>query len=157
MSVSVRRAGTTADSSRLRRDAHRLLRHAELADAELSIVLGDDAFVHQLNLQWRGVDQPTDVLSFAMGEGADAELNPDVLGDIVISVDTATRQAAEVGHPLEQELRVLLVHGFLHLLGYDHLEPADAEEMRGAEERLLAVLDAGGTGLVARAMSAPLG
>lgn len=151
MRVSVRREGVALDTRRLRRDAQRLLRHADLAGAELSIVVCGDPFIHQLNQAWRGVDQPTDVLSFAMGEGADADLNPDVLGDIVISLDTAGRQAADVGHALDRELRVLLVHGLLHLLGYDHLEPADAAEMQGAEERLLAVLEETGTGLVGRA------
>jgi probable rRNA maturation factor len=151
MPVSVRREGVTADVRRVRRDAERLLRHADLVGAELSVVLAGDPFVQALNREWRQKDEPTDVLSFAMGEGDHADVNPDVLGDIVISVDTATRQAAEVGHDLARELRVLLVHGFLHLLGYDHLDEADAIEMRGAEERLLAALDEGGVGLVGRA------
>lgn len=157
MRVSVRQEGVRGDTRGLRRDAQRLLRHADLPEGELSVVLCDDPFIHALNRQWRGVDQPTDVLSFAMGEGEDAGLNPEVLGDLVISLDTAARQAAEVGHPLARELRVLLVHGFLHLLGYDHVDPADAVEMRGAEERLLVVLDEGGTGLVGRAMPEPPG
>lgn len=157
MPVSVRREGVRADVRRLRRDAERLLRHADLVGAELSVVLAGDPFVHALNRTWRGVDQPTDVLSFAMGEGADAEVNPELLGDIVISVETAARQAGEVGHPVERELRVLLVHGLLHLLGYDHQDPGDAAEMRGAEERLLAVLEEPGTGLVGRAMDPRVG
>jgi len=132
-------------------DATRLLAHADLAGAELSVVLCDDPFIQALNLQWRRLDQPTDVLSFAMGEGADADLNPDVLGDIVISMTTAARQAAEQGHALDVEVRVLLVHGFLHLLGYDHVDPDDAVEMREAEGRLLAMLGAGSTSLIARA------
>lgn len=115
------------------------------------MVLCDDAFIQALNRQWRQLDQPTDVLSFAMGEGEDAELNPDVLGDIVIAVPTAARQAAEQGHAVDVEVRVLLVHGFLHLLGYDHVDPGDALEMREAEGRLLAMLGAGSASLIARA------
>lgn len=122
-------------------DAEKLLAHAEL-DVELSIVLCDDPFIQALNLQWRQKDEPTDVLSFPM----DSE---ELLGDLVISVPTATRQAVR---GLETELRVLLVHGFLHLLGYDHIEPDDAVEMREAEGRLLAdVLGIEPEGLIERA------
>lgn len=153
--VEVRCEGLDAPTEAVARDAERLLAHADLAESELSVVLCDDPFIHALNLRWRGVDAPTDVLSFAMGEGEIAALHPEVLGDVVISLDTAARQAVEHGHPPAREVRVLLVHGFLHLLGYDHLEPDDAEEMRGAEGRLLAVLDDAGAGLVARAHDAP--
>jgi len=152
MPVSVRREGATLDTRGVRRDAQRLLAHAELRDAELSVVICNDSFIHRLNRDWRGVDSPTDVLAFAQGEGEDAGLHPEVLGDLVISADTATRQAAELAHPVARELRVLLVHGFLHLLGYDHSEAEEATEMRAAEERLLAALEDGGTGLVGRAL-----
>lgn len=149
--IEVRQEGGEWPAEQLVDDAARLLAHADLAGAELSVVLCDDPFIQVLNLQWRQLDQPTDVLSFAMGEGADADLNPDVLGDIVISMTTAGRQAAEQGHALDVEVRVLLVHGFLHLLGYDHVDPDDAVEMREAEARLLAMLGAGSASLIARA------
>lgn len=149
--IDVRLEGGEWPSEPVESDAARLLLHADLAEGELSLVLCDDAFIHGLNREWREVDAPTDVLSFAMGEGEDADLNPDVLGDIVISMTTAARQAEEHGHALDVEVRILLVHGFLHLLGYDHIDPDDAVEMREAEGRLLAVLGAAPAGLIARA------
>ena len=149
--IEVRHEGGAWPPEQLVDDAARLLKHADLADAELSVVVCDDRFIQGLNRQWRQLDTPTDVLSFAMGEGEDADLNPDVLGDVVISMTTAARQASEHGHALDVEVRVLLVHGFLHLLGYDHVEPDEAVEMREAEGRLLAMLGAGSTSLIARA------
>ena len=145
-------------------------RDAAPGPLELSLVLCDDPHIQQLNLEWRGKDAPTDVLSFEMGEGFDDDIEGEdmtayygdqeesedstssesvdqitvgeqiecadveegeeddeletspatLLGDVVISLDTAARQAAERGHSLEDECRILLVHGVLHLLGYDH-------------------------------------
>lgn len=124
-------------------DAEKLLDHAGLG-LELSIVLCDDAFIHELNRRWRGVDAPTDVLSFPME-------SEELLGDLVISLPTARRQAEELGHPEAAELRVLLVHGFLHLCGYDHHEDDEAAEMREAEARLLReVLGLQAEGLIRR-------
>jgi probable rRNA maturation factor len=117
--------------------------------AELSVLLCDDAFIQPLNAQWRGQDVPTDVLSFPQG----ACPGPDLLGDVVISVETAERQALEQEHTLQVELEVLLIHGLCHLLGYDHVEPGDAENMRIEEDRLLAALGVTtGSGLVTRAI-----
>jgi len=150
MGVSVSKAGVKHPAKGIQADARALLKLLGLPKAELSIVLSDDPFIQGLNLHWRQKDEPTDVLSFAMGEGEDAGLNPEVLGDIVISVETAARQGQALGLTVEQELRVLLVHGLLHLLGYDHVDPEDAPEMRAKEAELLAALG-GGTGLVDRA------
>ena len=83
---------------------------------------------------------PTDVLSFAQREGEDADPNDPVLGDIIISVQTAQRQASQRGYGIAKELRVLLVHGMLHLLGHDHLEPGEAAKMQAEERRLLSLL-----------------
>ncbi len=152
MPVAVSKQGVKHPVRPVQADARALLKHLGMPKAELSILLCDDAFIRDLNAQWRQKDEPTDVLSFAMGEGDDAALNPDLLGDIVISVETAARQAAAEGLTLDQEMRVLLVHGLLHLLGYDHVDPADAPEMRAKEAELLAALG-GGTGLVDRAGS----
>ncbi len=118
----------------------------QLNEAELSIVLCDDAFIHPLNQQYRGIDKPTDVLSFAMGEGEEVFEQDPTLGDVIISVETAQRQADARGHSLEQELRVLLVHGILHLLGYDHEEDAEAELMEAEERRLLSLVDEAAAG-----------
>ena len=105
-------------------------------DAELSLVFCDDPFIHALNRDYRGKDKPTDVLSFTQ----DAESG--ILGDVVISVPTAQRQADAQGHPLAQEVEWLFLHGALHLLGYDDDTDEQAEEMnvraRRAHEMLRA-------------------
>jgi len=114
-----------------------VLRYLELLDAELSIVLCDDATIHPLNRDYRGKDKPTDVLSFAQREGDFAFLEDNLLGDVIISMETTRRQADERGHSVETELRVLLVHGILHLLGYDHIEDDEAEIMEAKEREIL--------------------
>ncbi|HHY46773.1 MAG TPA: rRNA maturation RNase YbeY [Firmicutes bacterium] len=110
---------------------------------EVSVALVDDEKIRQLNRDFRGIDAPTDVLSFPMDDprepGAlkgpgDAPL---LLGDIVVSLETARRQGDEFGHGLSREVGYLVAHGLLHLLGYDHEDPRDKAKMREAEERLL--------------------
>ncbi len=118
-------------------DALALVQALGLDEVELSVVLCDDAYIHQLNEGWRGKDAPTDVLSFPQQEG---EITGGVLGDIVISLDTAARQAGAMGHDLPTEVRVLLVHGLCHLLGHDHKQDDHAAEMARLEARLLGVL-----------------
>ena len=124
-------------------------------DAELSIVLCDDAAIAALNRDWRGMEQPTDVLSFPLHTPArPGELpmsRPLLLGDVVVSHETAARQAAEVGHAALDELAVLLVHGICHLLGWDHGSPAEAHAMAEAEAALLARVSPAARGLVSRA------
>lgn len=142
MEVDIRLEGTTWDPARVDADARRLLQMYDLPEAELSVVLCDDPFIHALNRQYRGKDAPTDVLSFAMREGEGADPDDPVLGDVIISLDTATRQAAERGHDVAREIRILLIHGVLHLLGWDHVEDAEAEEMEAEERDLLASLEA---------------
>lgn len=109
-----------------------------LKNAEVSITLTDNKHIHELNLRYRGIDRPTDVLSFALNEGEEPEIfdGPavDVLGDIILSVERAVEQAAEYGHSVQREIAFLTVHGMLHLLGYDHMEEADRIEMRREEE-----------------------
>lgn len=100
-----------------------------------------DAAIRRLNRDYRGKDAPTDVLSFSMAEGEFGDVNPGgVLGDVIISVETAARQAAErdaelggVGYDTDLELAFLLAHGVLHLLGYDHEDEAEAREMEAQE------------------------
>jgi len=117
------------------------LRLLDQSDAELSVVLVDDPEMRRLNATYRHIDRATDVLAFAMREGDGRGLHPDVLGDVVISLDTAARQAAERGGTLEDEVRLLLTHGVLHLLGYDHeRSPADARKMFSRQRALLAQL-----------------
>jgi len=111
---------------------------------EVSIVLANDEYIHQLNRQYRGKDCPTDVLSFALNEGEEVEVIDGpaevLLGDIIISLETTARQAQEYGHSLERELAYLTVHGMLHLLGFDHMTEEDKQEMRQEEEYVLGLL-----------------
>ena len=113
-------------------------------EAEVSLMLVDDQRIHALNLEYRGVDRPTDVLSFALQEESDeepdSEFEDDMLGDIVISAERAREQAGEYGHSFEREIVYLAVHGTLHLLGFDHEEEKDKEEMRSKEEAVMALL-----------------
>lgn len=107
-------------------------------ETELSVVFVDDEEIQGLNARWRGKDQPTDVLSFPLENEGLPGPAARVLGDIVVSVDTARRQAAEYGHSLDRELGFLLVHGLLHLLGEDHETPEDDARMRARQRELLA-------------------
>ena len=129
------------DTLALERLASRALELEEVAaPAELSILLADDPTVHELNRTYRDTDAPTDVLSFAQSEGdefAQPEGAARHLGDVVISLDTARRQAVEYKLALQDEVAHLLVHGILHLLGYDHEQPEDAAAMRLQEDRVL--------------------
>lgn len=98
--------------------------------------MGDRA-MRSLNKRYRGKDKTTDVLSFTFREGPFSNIRPEILGDIVISIPTARRQAGEAGASLDSEISRLLIHGLLHLLGYDHEQgPAEADRMR-RKERLL--------------------
>jgi len=118
-----------------------------LETAEVSITLTDNVYIHELNMKYRNIDRPTDVLSFALNEGEEPEIvdGPvvNMLGDIIISVERATEQAAEYGHSIEREIAFLTVHGMLHLLGYDHMEEVDRVEMRKEEDYVMEKLGIG--------------
>lgn len=107
-------------------------------DCELSLVLTDDPGIAVLNQDYLGRVGPTNVLAFPMGEGQFAELNPGLLGDVVVSVDTAWREAADNGLDPGEHFMRLVIHGILHLLGHDHLQDqAQASAMEELTERLL--------------------
>ena len=112
-----------------------------LADAELSVTLTDNAHIHAMNREYRHIDRPTDVLSFALNESEEPAVTGgpavNVLGDIIISVERAMAQAAEYGHSLRREVAFLTVHGMLHLLGYDHMEEADRLEMEKEQKYVM--------------------
>ena len=112
-------------------------------EVEVSLVFVDDDYIHGLNTQYRGVDAPTDVLSFAMQEGEPMP-GPDdenaILGDVVLSLQAAERQAGEYGHSFRREAAYLTVHGVLHLIGYDHQSEDERAIMRRKEERVLSLL-----------------
>ncbi len=108
-------------------------------DAEVSVLFADDAFVRGLNARWRGLDKPTNVLSFPAA--APGVPGPRPLGDIVLAFETVAREAREEGKPFDHHAAHLLVHGFLHLLGYDHETDAAAAVMEAREVRILETLD----------------
>jgi probable rRNA maturation factor len=112
-----------------------------LGDCELAIVLTDDAAIRQLNSRWRGRDNPTNVLSFPAHGSASPGSGPRPLGDVVIAYETMAREAQEQGLPFKHHLTHLAVHGFLHLLGYDHESDQEAETMERLERDILARLD----------------
>ena len=142
MLVSMRGRRVPTLARRLARSARRCLGALGLDGAELSLVLVSDRVMHELNRRWRGKNRPTDVLAFSQREGAGAA-PVGLLGDVVISVDTARRQAAALGHSVAVEAERLLVHGLLHLLGYDHeRSAAEARRMRRKERALLRALGA---------------
>ena len=113
-------------------------------DAEVSVTLTNDAHIHALNRDYRGVDRPTDVLSFALTESEEPEIfdapGGVVLGDLVISLERAAAQAETYGHSFLRELSFLTVHGMLHLLGYDHIEEEERLEMEEEQRRVMDAL-----------------
>lgn len=122
---------------------------AENAEGDICIELTNDPIIHLMNREMRGVDRPTDVLSFPANEGEELISIPDGhLGDIMISLDTAKRQAEEFGHSAAREVAFLAIHGALHVLGYDHILPEDEEIMTAKQRELIAIIEG--------ALSAPL-
>ena len=131
-------------------DAEEVARRAALAalagtgrpyneKAELAVILSDDARVQQLNDLWRGKDQPTNVLSFPAAEGEEIA-TADLLGDVVIAYETVAREAENEGKSFQAHFTHLVVHGTLHLVGFDHMDDGEAEEMEAAERAVLSGL-----------------
>ncbi|MCH4825710.1 MAG: rRNA maturation RNase YbeY [Planococcus sp. (in: firmicutes)] len=128
----------------------KILEHAakqeKITDSEVSVTFVTNEMIRDINREYRGKDQPTDVISFAMeemGEGETAIIGsqePRMLGDIIISLDRTKEQAADFGHSFERELGFLAVHGFLHLLGYDHMTEEDEKIMFSRQEEILVSL-----------------
>ncbi len=126
----------------------KLLQHAAKVEnieegSEVSITFVTNEAIHEINREYRDKDQPTDVISFALEEMGEGEVQiigegiPRILGDIIISTDRTREQAEEYGHSFERELGFLAVHGFLHLLGYDHMTEQDEKEMFGKQDEIL--------------------
>jgi probable rRNA maturation factor len=141
MPVSIIRRSTTPGLSitRIAGDARRLLYALGEEHAQLTVCLVGDAEIHRLNRDYRGKDRPTDVLAFAMREGTRAPGDEAVLGDVLISVATAARQAARHRVKTADEVRTLLIHGILHLLGYDHERGSNEARRMKRKERQLAL------------------
>lgn len=128
----------------IRRCCHAVLELEEFdGDAKVDVSLVDNATIHQINLEQRNIDSPTDVLSFPLGENGVYDVDPatgeKLLGDIVISLERAARQAEEYGHSFSREVGYLTTHSMLHLLGYDHVNGGlEAVRMREKEETVMA-------------------
>lgn len=118
---------------------------ALIGEVEVAVTFMTDDAIQEVNAQYRGKDVPTDVISFALEEMTEGEVAivaeegmPTVLGDILISVETAARQAGEYGHDFKREIGFLALHGFLHLLGYDHMTEEEETKMFGRQKEILA-------------------
>ena len=131
---SVRRSGINANA--LKRAARAILDSIGRQDATLSLSLVDDAQIRELNRIHRGKDRPTDVLSFPLMTAGDPPGAERLLGDVVISIDSARRQAADYDAPLEAEVKRLLVHGVLHVIGHDHQRTDERKRMKAEERRI---------------------
>jgi len=130
-------------STLIERAVHAALTHQkEALDVNLSVVLTDNRRLHKLNLDYLGVDAPTDVLSFPASE-SDPETGARYIGDILISVPYATKGAKQAGNSLEAELQLLVVHGVLHILGHDHAKPKEKAKMWKAQAEILKSLGLG--------------
>lgn len=110
----------------------------KLENVLFNIIIVDNEYIHKLNKEYRGIDRPTDVISFALEDNDDGINNGfRVLGDIYISIDKVYEQAKEYGHSNLREICFLMIHGFLHLLGYDHMEKEDEKIMFAKQEEIL--------------------
>ncbi len=128
--------GSHVDLRLLQARARRTLSELEQLDSELSIALVGDGEIAALNAHWRGRSGATDVLAFSLLEGDHAEHRGGLLGDVVIGIQTAARQAAERHRSIDEEVAKLLIHGVLHLVGYDHQRAEQARVMHGLQRRL---------------------
>lgn len=131
------------DTALQKRRAREILRQLRRSRSELSIVFVDDCEMRELNRSYRGKDRATDVLSFSLVEGECADFRSDLLGDVVISIETARRHARSRHRSLNEEVTRLLIHGVLHLMGHDHEKNAEWRKMRAEERRLSSVLRQG--------------
>ena len=116
----------------------RKVENLEDTELEFSVIIVDNKRIHEINKEYRGIDRPTDVISFALEDNEEIEFDHyRVLGDIYISIDKVRDQASEYGHSEKRELAFLTVHGFLHLLGYDHMKKEEEEIMFAKQEEIL--------------------
>jgi probable rRNA maturation factor len=128
---------TSLDLRRIRRVAKKILTRLDLPEAELSLLFVDDPSIRKLNQRYLRKDKPTNVIAFPMGKGEFASLHPHLLGDIVISVETALRQSPRFGLAGMEMILLLMIHGVLHLIGYDHAgNRRDAREMARMQKEL---------------------
>ncbi|MCX5822762.1 MAG: rRNA maturation RNase YbeY [Deltaproteobacteria bacterium] len=140
MSISIqnRQKLLTVDLGRVRRSLKRLLKELGFRDSEVSLLLVDDDQIREINKNYLQRDRPTNVISFAMTEGAFGDVHPEILGDIILSVETAARDAMACEIDFMDEVEFLLIHGLLHLLGYNHenVESRESKKMKKLEREL---------------------
>jgi probable rRNA maturation factor len=140
MSISIqnRQKLLSVDLGRVRRSLKRLLKELGCKDSEVSLLLVDDDQIREINKNYLQRDRPTNVISFAMTEGVFGEVHPEILGDIILSVETAARDAMACDIDFMDQVEFLLIHGLLHLLGYNHenVESREAEKMKMLEREL---------------------
>jgi len=140
MSISIqnRQKLLSVDLGRVRRSLKRLLKELGFKDSEVSLLLVDDDQIREINKDYLQRDRPTNVISFAMTEGAFGDVHPEILGDIILSVETAARDAVAYDIDFMDEVEFLLIHGLLHLVGYNHenVESWEAEKMKKMEREL---------------------
>jgi probable rRNA maturation factor len=138
--ITSRRRIPGLSSRKMRQKAHKVLKDLGLHDVELSLLLTDDDTISELNRRYLRKNGPTNVLAFPMGQESFSE-KAAMLGDVVISLDTAMKESNESGESLDRTVSRLLVHGILHLLGHDHEKSrAEARRMKKEEQRLLALI-----------------
>jgi probable rRNA maturation factor len=132
--IENRQKRITINRRQIRRSLVRLLKRIHLEDRELSLLLVDNEEIREINRLYLGRDNPTNVISFAMSEGDYGDVNPLLLGDIIISVEKALSEGEASGNSFKESLEFLMIHGLLHLLGYDH-ETGDKEDTRRMQDK----------------------
>jgi probable rRNA maturation factor len=140
--IENRQKAVKIDLRRIRRVVYKLQRLLGCTERELSLLFVDDEQIRSINLQYLNRNRPTNVISFSLGEGDCGSINPDILGDIVVSVERAARDAASGGLSLDEEVDFLLIHGLLHLLGYQHedVDENEVDKMTRKENELFSLL-----------------
>lgn len=129
------------DIPRVRQALNNILKYLHIEDSEISVLFVDDEGIQDINNRYLNRNYPTNVIAFSMREGEFGDINPHILGDIVISAETALRDAEQENLPFEDELDYLMIHGILHLLGYDH-EESESESKRMKEKEKEIFFDA---------------
>ena len=115
-----------------------MIRHEKLKNIYFNVIIVDNPYIHKINKEYRNIDRETDVITFRLADYEEVVVDgTTILGDIYISLDKAHSQAEEYGHSYKRELSFLLIHGFLHLLGYDHMNPVDEKVMFKLQEEIL--------------------
>ena len=140
MTVSIRniQKKQKVNTSRFRKSLKRLLKELDIENHEISVLIVDDEQIRKINRDYLNRDRPTNVISFAMTEGFSGDIHPEILGDIVISAETALRDASADGLQFSDEMEFLLIHGLLHLIGYNHENTTkeETQRMRKMEQEL---------------------